>query len=89
MAKREKVVTKFDGHAVASGSPLVDRDRAVEAARLVWSESVPTQGEWQDHISLVDIVEVLVLTFGSPFVDDAPIRTVKEWYAYKIGGFVK
>lgn len=82
-------VTSFDGAIVASGSPMRDRDRAIEAAKDLWADCVPTQGEWHEHEYLRGMVEVLADTFGSPFHNEVDWDTVKEWYAYKIGGYVK
>jgi len=89
VSKYEKTTVTFDGCVVASGQPMAGRNEAIAAAKKVWAESVPTQGEWQDHISLSAIVEVLFLTFGSPFEGEVDGLTAREWYAWKIGGFVK
>ncbi|UXO93893.1 hypothetical protein Pan2_74 [Pseudanabaena phage Pan2] len=89
MSKREKTVTTFDGAIVAAGNPLQSRDNAICFANRLWADMIPTQHEWHEHEYLRGIVELLADMFGSPFEGEVDGDTIRDWYAYKIGGCVK
>ena len=89
MSKREVTVTSFDGAIVAKGNPVNDRNKAIYLANRLWADMIPEQGEWHEHEYLRGMVELLADTFGSPFEGEVDWETVKDWYAYKIGGYVK
>lgn len=68
---------------------MQSRDVAIEAGRRLWADSIVDQRpDWSDEDYLRGMVELLAEAFGSPFEGEVDWDTVKDWYAFKLGGAV-